>query len=94
LTPNSNYPSESVTTDSLPSQLNFESIKGNFLAKTSSKDYRVRLFYFVFAALLYNIRRLLDLLLKAGVNGVMDHAPVLTAGERVEIVASVLIPPD
>lgn len=39
-----------------------------FLAKTSSKDYRVRLFYFVFAVLLYNIWRLIDFLLKAGVN--------------------------
>lgn len=33
----------------------YKSIKGDFLAKTSSKDYRVRLFYFVFAVLLYNI---------------------------------------
>ena len=32
-----------------------KSIKHDFLAKTSSKDYRVRLFYFVVAVLLYNI---------------------------------------
>jgi len=36
----------------------YKSIKYDFLAKTSSKDYRVRLFYFVFAVLLYNIWRL------------------------------------
>lgn len=72
----------------------YKSIKGDFLAKTSSKNYRVRLFYFVFAVLLYNIWRLTDLLLKAGVDGEMDYAPVLTAGEFVEIVASALIPPD
>ena len=72
----------------------YKSIKGDFLAKTSSKDYRVRLFYFVFAVLLYNIWRLTDFLLKAGVDGEMDYAPVLTAGECVEIVASALIPPD
>jgi IS4 transposase len=65
-----------------------------FLAKTSSKDYRVRLFYFVFAVLLYNIWRLTDFLLKAGVDGEMDYTPVLTAGECVEIVVSALIPPD
>ena len=63
-------------------------------AKTSSKDYRVRLFYFVFAVLLYNIWRLTDFLLKAGVDGEMEYAPVLTAGECVEIVVSALIPPD
>ncbi|WP_435197300.1 transposase [Natronomonas sp. EA1] len=72
----------------------YKSIKGDFLAKTSSKDYRVRLFYFIFAVLLYNIWRLTDFLLKAGVDGEMDYAPVLTAGECVEIVASALIPPD
>ncbi|WP_227133115.1 transposase [Halorubellus salinus] len=72
----------------------YKSIKHDFLAKTSSKDYRVRLFYFVFAVLLYNIWRLTDFLLKADVDGPMDYAPVLTASECVEIVVSVLIPPD
>ena len=72
----------------------YKSIKNDFLAKTSSKDYRVRLFYFVFAVLLYNIWRLTDFLLKADVDGPMDYAPVLTAGECVEIVVSALIPPD
>ena len=72
----------------------YKSIKHDFLAKTSSKDYRVRLFYFVFAVLLYNIWRLTDFLLKTGVNSEMDYAPVLTAGRCVEIVVSPLIPPD
>jgi hypothetical protein len=72
----------------------YKSIKSDFLAKTSSKDYRVRLFYFVFAVLLYNIWRLTDFLLKAGVDGEMDYAPVLTAGECVEMIVSALIPPD
>ena len=72
----------------------YKSIKHDFIAKTSSKDYRVRLFYFVFAVLLYNIWRLTNFLLKSGVGGEMDYAPVLTAGECVEIVVSALIPPD
>lgn len=72
----------------------YRSIKNDFLAKTSSKDYRVRLFYFVFAVLLYNIWRLTDFLLKTEVDGEIDYAPVLTAGECVEIVVSALIPPD
>ena len=54
----------------------------------------MRLFYFVSAVLLYNIWRLTDFLLKACVDGEMDYAPVLTAGECVEFVASALIPPD
>ena len=48
----------------------------------------------MFAVLLYNIWRLTDFLLKAGVGGEMDYAPVLTAGECVELVASALIPYD
>lgn len=72
----------------------YKSIKSDFLAKTSSKDYRVRLFYFVFAVLLYNIWRLTDFLLKTGFDDEMDYAPVLTAGECVELVCSALIPPD
>ncbi len=72
----------------------YKSIKDDFLAKTSSKDYRVRLFYFVFAVLLYNIWRLTDFLLKADIDGEMDYAPVITAGECVELVASALIPHD
>ena len=72
----------------------YKSIKNDFLAKTSSKDYRVRLFYFVFAVLLHNIWRLTDFLLKSGVGGEMDYAPILTAGECVELVCSALLPPD
>lgn len=72
----------------------YKSIKNDFLAKTSSKDYRVRLFYFVFAVLLHNIWRIIDFLLKAAIDGEMDYAPILTAGEIVELVSADLIPPD
>jgi len=70
----------------------YMSIKNDFLAKTSSKDYRVRPFYFVFAVFLYNIWRLIDFLLKVDVDGEWDYAPLLTAGERVERVTSGLSP--
>lgn len=43
----------------------YKSVKA-FLPKTSSKDYRVRLFTFTFAALLYNLWRLTDYLVKVG----------------------------
>jgi len=72
----------------------YKSIKNDFLAKTSSKDYRVRLFYFVFAVVLYNIWRLTDFLLKADVDGEMDYAPMLTTGECIKLVALGLILPD
>ena len=72
----------------------YKSIKNDFLAKTASKDYRVRLFYFVFAALLYNIWRLTDFLLKADVDEEMDYAPEITAGMFVEMVSSALVPVD
>ena len=39
----------------------------------------------MFAVLWYNIWRLTDFLLKAGVDGEMDYEPVLTAGECVEL---------
>jgi hypothetical protein len=72
----------------------YKSIKHDFLAKTSSKDHRVRLLYFVFAVLLHNIWRLTDFLLKAAVDGEMEYTPVVTAGEVVELVSSDLIPAD
>nr|WP_229775291.1 hypothetical protein [Haloarcula sebkhae] len=47
----------------------------------------------MFAVLLYNIWRLTDFLLKAGVDDEMDYEPVLTAGECIEILVSALLPP-
>lgn len=75
-------------------QIENESIKNDVLAKTSSKDYRVRLCYFVFAVSLYNIWRLVDFLSKAGVDGEMDCVPALTAGGCVELICGELVPPD
>lgn len=72
----------------------YKSIKNDFLAKTSSRDYRVRLFYFVFAALLYNIWRITDFLLKAGVDEEMEYAPEIPAGMVVEMVSAALVPVD
>jgi hypothetical protein len=71
-----------------------KSITHEFLAKTSSKDYRVRLFYFVFAALLHSIWRLTDFLLKANLDDEFERSPLITAGETTELVASELVPFD
>ena len=51
----------------------------SFLPKTSSKDYRVRLFSFVFATLLYNLWRLTDFLVKVGMDREIRSQPVVTA---------------
>ena len=56
----------------------YKSLKA-FLPKTSSKDYRVRLFSFVFAALLYNLWRLTDYLVKVGLDQAIRSSPVVTA---------------
>ena len=61
-----------------------------FLPKTSSKDYRVRLFSFVFAALLYNLWRLTDYLVKLGTDRDIRSAPVLTARTFVRAVGKSL----
>jgi hypothetical protein len=73
----------------------YKSLKSDFLAKTSSKDYRVRLFYFVFAVLLHNVWRVTSFLLQAAVSSVeeFEYSPVLTAGECAEVVAAGLDPP-
>ena len=56
----------------------YKSVKA-FLPKTSSKDYRVRLFNFTFAALLYNLWRLTDFLVKIGMGQEIRSPPVVTA---------------
>ncbi|MEF8907024.1 MAG: transposase, partial [Haloarculaceae archaeon] len=56
----------------------YKSVK-SFLPKTSSTDYRVRLFSFVFASLLYNLWRLTDYLVKVGTDRPLRSPPVVTA---------------
>jgi hypothetical protein len=56
----------------------YKSVKG-FLPKTSSTDYRVRLFSFLFASLLYNLWRLTDYLVKVEAGRPIRSAPVVTA---------------
>jgi hypothetical protein len=51
----------------------------SYLPKTSSTDYRVRLFNFTFAALLYNLWRLTDFLVKIGMEREIRSPPVVTA---------------
>lgn len=60
----------------------YRSIKQHFLARTSSTDYTLRFYYFVFGVLMYNVWRLTDVLLKTTVSRELTTAPpVLTTGE-------------
>lgn len=56
----------------------YKSVK-DFLPKTSSKDYRVRLCNFVLASLIYNLWRLTDYLIKVAMDEDIRSPPVLTA---------------
>ncbi|MDL0129301.1 ISNCY family transposase, partial [Halobacterium salinarum] len=67
----------------------YKSVKA-FLPRTSSKDYRVRLFSFTFAALLYNLWRLTDYLVKLGTDREIRSPPVVTARTFVRAVSQSL----
>ena len=67
----------------------YKSVKA-FLPKTSSKDYRVRLFSFTFAVLLYNLWRLTDYLVKLGIDREIRSPPVVTARTFVRAVSQSL----
>jgi hypothetical protein len=56
----------------------YKSVKA-YLPKTSSRDYRIRLFNFTFAAVLYNLWRLTDFLVKLGADLAIRSPPVVTA---------------
>jgi len=49
------------------------------MAATTSKDFRLRFFYFAFACLLYSIWRAVDLLVKSELTGEYEHSPIVTA---------------
>lgn len=66
----------------------YRSIKQGFWATTSSTNHELRIYYFVFGILMYNVWRLTDVLLKATVTeGITDDTPVLTASELADWIA-------
>ena len=67
----------------------YKSVKA-YLPKTSSTDYRVRLFNFTFAALLYNLWRLTDFLVKVNIDCEIRSPPVVTARTFVRAVSQSL----
>jgi len=67
----------------------YKSVKAH-LPKTSSTDYRVRLCNFTFAALLYNLWRLTDFLVKVGIEREIRLPPIVTARTFVRAVGNSL----
>jgi len=53
--------------------------KHSFLPKTTSKDYRIRLFYFLFSILLYNMWILSDVLVWLEIRGRVGNDHKVTA---------------
>ena len=66
----------------------YRAIKQEFLARTSSTSHELRIYYFVFGILMYNVWRLADVLLKASVTQeITDYTPAITAGELADWLA-------
>jgi putative transposase len=53
--------------------------KHSFLPKTTSKNYRIRFFYFMFSVLLYNLWILADILIWLALFGVVGEKHLLTS---------------
>jgi len=66
----------------------YRAIKQEFLARTSSTEHELRVYYFVFGILMYNVWRLADVLLKATVTReITDYTPAISAGELADWLA-------
>lgn len=57
----------------------FDDIKNKFLPKTTSKDFNVRLFYFLFANLVYNAWTLTNVVVSRYIHGVINDKKLITA---------------
>ena len=53
--------------------------KHSYLPKTTSKDYQIRLFYFMFSVLLYNLWILTDILLWLTLFGIIEQDHLVTS---------------
>lgn len=71
----------------------YKSIKANFLPQTATKDYRVLFLYFVVGAMMYNVWRLANFLLRDMVDEELGEDPPLPAGEIAELVGLCLFDP-
>ena len=66
-------------------EVGYKKVK-QFMAKTTSKQFGLRFFYFAFACLLYSIWRLVDLLVQLSLFDDVSSAPLVTANDVLTIV--------
>lgn len=71
----------------------YQTIKTHFLPTTASKDYRIRLLFFVIGAIMYNVWRLSNFVVRDVLEAHLGDAPPIPAGEIVELVAMFLFDP-
>jgi IS4 transposase len=73
-------------------EIEYRTIKQNFLPLTTSKDYRVRLFHFIAAVIMYNVWRVTNVLLRTvyGYERNLGDSPLVPAGEIPEVVRMTL----
>lgn len=71
----------------------YQTLKKNFLPVTASKDFRLRFMFLVVGAMLYNVWRLSNFVLRDDVDDHLGEAPPIGAGEIVELVAMFLFDP-
>jgi len=68
-------------------EVQYRTIKNNFLPTCASKDYEMRFLFFMIAALLYNVWRLANFCLRDEVAANLGEHPPIQAGEIVELAA-------
>lgn len=71
----------------------YQTLKKNFLPVTASKDFRLRFMFLVIGAMLYNVWRLSNFVLRDEVDDHLGEDPPISAGEIIELVAMFLFDP-
>ena len=71
----------------------YKSINENFLPKTATTDFRNRFLMFVIGAVMYNVWRMTNFILRDNVDVDLGESPPIPAGEIVELVGTCLFDP-
>jgi len=74
-------------------EVQYKTIKNNFLPTCASKDYEMRFLIFAVGVLIYNVWRLANFTVRGTVSADLGESPPIQAGEIVELVAFFLFKP-
>ena len=64
-------------------------VKGDFRPRTTSKNYIVRSFYFLFSVCMYNLWVVLNLILSIALYGKLSKKPLLTAKKFIAVIQGI-----